>query len=293
MDRSLFNIGQQYTQQSYMDLQSLQSIRKEAKGDIDAGLQQVAQQFESVFIQIMLKSMRSANDVFGKENPLNTFESDMYRDMYDNQLSVSLAGQNLGIADALYRQLTKEFNPTVSSLNNIDYSTTTVPQRIKDARAINQVNDKESFVQLMTPYAKKAAQEMGVDHRVLVAQSALETGWGKHLIRDQYGNQSFNLFNIKADSRWQGKAVAVPTMEFKDGIMQKEIASFRRYSSIAESFADYQHFLQQPRYKKALEAVNNPDLFIQKLQQAGYATDPEYAKKIQKIMKHPLLQAAI
>lgn len=321
MNSSFLDISRQQAQQSYMDLHGLQNIRKNSGDDKELGLRQVAQQFEAMFIQMMLKSMRSANEVFGKDNPLNSFESDTYRDMYDNQLSISLSGKGLGIADAFYRQMSRNYmDNAVAGLQGEDGYTVPehghasqpffaefaesagaaaqpynpqvssyIPQRIIDAALLNKVNSPDDFVRAVTPYAKQAATELGVDYRVLIAQSALETGWGEHIIRDKYGNQSFNLFNIKADKRWDGKSVSVPTLEYYNGVAKKEQANFRRYGSIAESFQDYLQFLHQPRYQKALESNDNPVQFVDELQKAGYATDPNYSKKIQRILNNGLL----
>ncbi|ODS23821.1 flagellar rod assembly protein/muramidase FlgJ [Candidatus Endobugula sertula] len=287
-----------------MDLHSLQNIRRSSIDDKALGLRQVAEQFESMFIQMMLKSMRSANDVFAKDNPLNSFESNYYRDMYDNQLSLSLSGQGIGLADALYRQLKQNYlsagetdsdNKKTQYIENLQSFpvkhisgavSNHIPQRIKDTGLINDINSPGDFIRVMTPYAKKAAKNLGVDYRVLVAQSALETGWGEHIIRDKYGKQSFNLFNIKADKSWQGPAVNVSTIEYVNGIAERENARFRRYSSIEDSFVDYQKFLSQPRYKKALDVKHNPEMFVKALHQAGYATDPDYSQKINQILQH-------
>jgi flagellar protein FlgJ len=199
----------------------------------------------------------------------------------------ALARQSAGINNAIYQSmLSKMQSPqdTSSSANpiNVDYAAIS-PTSIRDDIVLNGIDSPEDFIQTLTPYAKKAAAVLGVDYQVLIAQSALETGWGKHVIKDGYGKQSFNLFNIKADSRWEGKAVNVPTIEYVNGVAKKEIASFRRYDSIAESFNDYQQFLTQPRYEKALASTNASD-FINGLQSAGYATDPRYADKIQGII---------
>ena len=319
MDHSFIAARKNTLQQSFNDLSSLQNIRSLAKDDINAGLKEVSQQFESMFIQMMLKSMRSANDVFAKDNPLNSSESRLYRDMYDQELSLSLSGKSLGIAEALYRQLSRSYGnaeahtkqaiteqPSQKILkrstafapfnavsipadahNPSSYKpsmSTNTPSESIRSQAFEPLSIQEQFIQKLAPYAKKIGAKLGVDYRVLIAQSALETGWGRHVIHDQQGNNSFNLFNIKADKRWEGGAVAVPTMEFRNGVMQKEVASFRRYASIGESFLDYYQFLQQPRYKHALSQAGNMSAFVKSLQDAGYATDPEYAKKIGRII---------
>ena len=283
------------SQQIYTDLNQLNDIRRQGKEDKAAALKAVAKQFESMFTQMMLKSMRSANEVFGQDNPLNTPEMKFRQQMYDDQLGITLSqGRGMGLADVLYRQLSQQFiSPASTQKNEQGFRTTNsnpytethiVPQRIKDARAMNDLQSIDDFIDLMTPYAKKAAESIGTDYRYLLAQTALETGWGKHAIRDQHGNHSFNLFNIKADTRWEGRSITVPTIEFINGVATKETAAFRRYPSIANSFEDYQKFLQQPRYQKALEQPQSGAHFIDALHQAGYATDPQYTKKIQSIV---------
>ena len=296
---------------SYMDLNSLQDIRQEGKQDKDAALRKIADQFESLFLQIMLKSMRSANDVFAKDNPLNSFEMNHHKDMLDKQLGLSLSGSNsFGLAEAFYRQMQRNYVPSKNSLDkgqalaSVDVSNDeglreshfhergTIHQDpyaksirpTADTQLFNAINSPQEFVQALTPYAKAAAKEIGVDYRVLIAQSALETGWGKYIIKDGNGNQSFNLFNIKADRWWKGDSVTVPTTEYVNGVAQKEIAGFRRYNSIADSFKDYLQFLSQPRYKKALTVADNAEQFVNELHRAGYATDPKYSKKINSIL---------
>jgi flagellar protein FlgJ len=306
--------SQTSNKQSYTDLNSLQQIKVTGKEDKDLALRQVAQQFESMFVDMMLKSMRSANEVFGQDNPLNTSEMKHHQEMYDKQLSLSLSeGSRMGLAEAFYRQMKQSYSPDVgkeylktspndSANNNFEansrpiinssevlYPTSRRPQRIEDASVLKAVESPQDYIDAITPYAQKAAKALGVDYRVLVAQSALETGWGEHVIHDKQGNQSFNLFNIKADSRWQGKSVAVPTIEYVDGVAQREKAHFRRYASIDESFSDYQQFLSQSRYQKALAASDDANRFVQELQNAGYATDPKYAEKIQSILKNERL----
>lgn len=291
-------------QQSYTDLNQLNNIRRLGNDDQDAALRKIAEQFESMFMSMMLKSMRAANDVFAKDNPLNSFEVNFHKDMLDNQMSLSLSeGGKLGLADALFRQLQGTYSNSTrannseqsDSLGNLPERTISqdpyrnspdfYQQHNKDAKALDSINTPEDFIAAVTPYAKEVAEKMGVDYKALIAQAALETGWGEHSIRDRYGKHSFNLFNIKADSRWQGHHVNVSTLEYKDGVAEKESANFRRYDSIAESFADYQQFLTQPRYQKAMAVAEDSRAFINELQQAGYATDPLYAEKINKIVE--------
>src|SRR5690554_146539 len=141
------------------------------------------------------------------------------------------------------------------------------------------------FVNALRPYAEKAAAQLNVNADVLLAQAALETGWGKHVIHAQNGSNSFNLFNIKADTRWQGDKVNVSTLEYRQGVAQQERADFRRYDDYAQSFSDYVEFLQtNPRYQQALEVGVDSSAYAEELQRAGYATDPAYADKIKSLL---------
>lgn len=144
----------------------------------------------------------------------------------------------------------------------------------------------EAFVDAILPHAEKAAKKLGISAKVLVAQSALETGWGKHLPVDAKGQTNYNFFGIKADASWQGAKQSVNTLEFEGGAMVQRKASFRAYDSVGASFNDFVQFLQEnPRYKQALADKNDPEQFARDLQKAGYATDPQYADKLIAIMR--------
>lgn len=144
----------------------------------------------------------------------------------------------------------------------------------------------DEFVATMLPLAKDAAARIGVDPTVLVAQAALETGWGKSIMRQSDGSSSHNLFGIKAQTGWQGPEARAITSEFRDGKMVKETADFRSYDSYASSFHDLVSFLQNNnRYQATLKSADNPEQFVKELQKAGYATDPDYASKISQIAK--------
>ena len=299
------DLTRQQIQQSYTDLNQLQSIRQLGNEDKDAALREVSKQFESFFTQILLKSMRSANEVFGEGSLFDSSEMNFYQDMYDNQLSISLSqNDGLGLSEVLYQQLkgqyinqqssTGELDNTVENLSTINTNPYRLPietlqQRQQDQTQISQIETPDDFIEFITPYAKNVANKMGIDYRVLVSQTALETGWGRHVLNDSEGSSSFNFFNIKADSRWEGKSVSVPTIEYVNGVPQQEIANFRRYNTIIESFEDYFQFLEQPRYQHAMKQVDDPKAFVEALQQAGYATDPQYAQKIHRIMNDYLI----
>jgi len=141
--------------------------------------------------------------------------------------------------------------------------------------------DSAEFVATMLPMAEQAAKRIGIDPRYLVAQAALETGWGKSVMRQADGSSSHNLFGIKATGNWQGDQARAITSEFRGGQFVKETAAFRSYDSYQDSFHDLVSLLQNnARYQDAVKSADNPEQFARELQKAGYATDPGYARKI-------------
>ncbi|WP_309044349.1 flagellar assembly peptidoglycan hydrolase FlgJ [Marinobacter sediminicola] len=305
----------------YTDFSGLNALKHSAGDDKQAALEEVARQFESIFLSEMLKSMRKAGDVFAEGNYLNSSQSEMYRDMFDSQLSLSMAsGQGTGLADALVRQLGKsipgmdeEGSPLAAHKKLLtDYERSLpvisprLPERVDEvaevaqktnaepaAQAIKlpeQFESPEHFVSTLLPVAESIAADTGISPKLMVAQAALETGWGRHMIRGDGNQPSFNLFGIKADSRWQGDAVTITTTEFREGVPMKERADFRAYPDYESSFRDYVAFLESnPRYRDVLASADQPDVFARKLQEAGYATDPQYGDKINRIMNRDSL----
>lgn len=152
--------------------------------------------------------------------------------------------------------------------------------------AITAFESPSDFVSKLMPLARKAADKLGLSPAVLVAQAALESGWGKRVIKDGDGQMSHNLFGIKADPRWQGDKAVVSTLEYEQGVASRQKAAFRSYGSFEESFNDYVDFLTSgSRYKGALAKVDSPDRYFEALQQAGYATDPQYASKLKQVLR--------
>lgn len=151
---------------------------------------------------------------------------------------------------------------------------------------------QENFVMMLKPHAEKAAAELNINPDVLIAQVALETGWGKHVIHDRSGENSFNLFNIKAGGQWQGDKVNVNTLEYRNGIAAQEKSDFRKYNDYAESFSDYVRLMKNnPRYEKVLATGTNSSAYAEALQSAGYATDPQYAKKIKSLLSSDAIKS--
>lgn len=387
---------------SYSDLNRLNQLKVGADKNSEGNMRKVAQEFESLFLSEMLKSMRSATEALGKDNPLNTPAAKQYQEMYDQQLAVSMSreGGGIGLADVLMRQMQKNKpvdaqaatlqGPAADApVKKVDVPTEigagtnadgplgrtngqrplwayrvavpegasahandmelmnqrriALPSKLTDrllagivpntqvatdaktaplrnsAAADNLINSsahsfavpsgrmqvygraiaqpplapakkafssQDEFVATMLPMAKAATARIGVDPKYLVAQAALETGWGKSVMRAEDGSSSHNLFGIKAGQSWKGGQARAITSEFRDGAMVKETAQFRSYNSYQDSFHDLVTLLQSnDRYKEVVKSADNPEQFVRELQKAGYATDPDYASKISQIAK--------
>jgi flagellar protein FlgJ len=305
--------------QVYTDFGGLNDLKTQARTDKDAALLEVAKQFEGLFLSEMVKSMRKAGDVFAEGNYLNSQQSEFYREMFDSQLSLTLSQkQGTGLSEALVRQLSRQIpgmdekgEPMAAhkkALADYDRSLPVLSPRLPEqVDKVNQVAEStrpmvapetgaampdrfdspEQFVRELLPVAEKIAEQSGINPRFMIAQAALETGWGRHMIEGDGGSPSFNLFGIKADNRWQGESVDIATTEFREGVPMNERAAFRAYPDYESSFRDYVSFLESnPRYREVLAAADNPDEFADRLQQAGYATDPNYGAKIRSIMNN-------
>lgn len=299
------------------DPASFGALAKSARTGNRSGLEAAARAFEALLTGQMLKQMRSASTGGGL---FDSEQTKLYQDLHDQQLtSVLSEGEGLGIRQALMRQLAPEQTAGTAGSAARDPADLRLPERNRWLKSLRRrevdaasadtagtlagavsstanagktasaasvpqgkwpPSSPEEFLAYLKPYADQAAETLGMDTDVLLAQSALETGWGKHVPRRADGGSSFNLFGIKADRSWEGDKVAVGTLEYRNGVTQREQAKFRAYASPAESFVDYVAFLRRnPRYRSALASTNGED-FIRGLQKAGYATDPRYAAKI-------------
>lgn len=331
--------------QNFLDVNGLNSVRQQSKStdkaEKEEALQIAAKQFEAIFMQMLLKSMRSAQDVLESDSPFNSETSKSYRQMHDQQMSLELSSNGaLGLSDLIVRQLggdSDNFTPhtvlrndgnldsrgkNVFDLQNIreplaktidkdrqsngnnipTYLSTEANKEVKapinpfslNTTSSSQVSSNKEqpfdtpkdFVTAITESAKQVEAKLSIPFEVVIAQAALETGWGKKVITTDQGDSSNNLFNIKADSRWSGEKTSVDTLEFEQGTMIKKREPFRVYDSIAESVNDYVKFLSSnERYKPALEQTSDVEQFLHSLQSAGYATDPNYAQKIMGTLK--------
>lgn len=310
----------------YTDVQGLSSLRRKAQQNSPDAVREAAKQFEAVFLQMMLKSMRDASP--GEGGLMDSDQSRFYRDMFDQQIALTLAQQGqLGLSDAIARQLAGDqagapsppTSPTTigdplaalrqverirSSVRMPSLAAVTRPTPFA-ATAANQnaypVDDAPyepsspvAFVRRMWPHAQEAARQLGVTPEVLIAQAAHETAWGKSVPRFADGRTSYNLFGIKAHRGWQGEHVVNSTLEFVKGVPVRQRDGFRAYQSYSESFSDYVNFIQvNPRYQDALTQVKDGAAYLRALQRAGYATDPNYARKIQGLMNGPSFDEAL
>jgi flagellar protein FlgJ len=301
----------------YTDFQGLAALRSKAAKNSPEATAETARQFEALFVQMMLKSMREASPGGG------IFDSDQvefYSELYDRQLALSLVkGRGLGIAELLTSQLGGQDGDQAAASDpsrNDSSPFPVVPTRVvpatpeTDAASLNMQaavgnpaallapghttgagyqdwnpRNPGEFIQDLWPHAERGAAALGVSPEVLVAQAALESGWGQKVIRHADGDSSFNLFGIKADVSWHGSRVMVPTLEYEDGVAVKKRAAFRSYDSLGEAVSDYVDFLRSnPRYQQALTQAADPESYLRGLKDAGYATDPDYVAKIRAIM---------
>jgi flagellar protein FlgJ len=347
----------------YTDFNALAKLKTEARKESPEALKAAAKQFEAVFLNQVLKSMRESKLADGI---LDNEQSKFYGEMYDQQLASNLAG-SVGLADLIVKQMKHEEAEDEKTgkmsledyLNRSSTAGKALPGRqgevggqavgktdaapgdsdpesedktgeagaeaastrageISAAEALASNNEAhltsangtrpasdsgisrpvlkktddlpissaQDFVRHLHPIAEQAARELGVEPKVLLAQAALETNWGRSLIKNGDGESSFNLFNIKAGKAWQGEQVPVKALEFERGVGRKTDARFRAYESFEESFQDYVRLIKSnPRYGDALKQADSPERYLRGLQQAGYATDPKYAEKIIRIYR--------
>jgi flagellar protein FlgJ len=235
-------------------------------------------------MQMLLKSMRDATPQF---DPNASEAGRLYTGMLDQQLSQTMSGKGLGLADIMMKQLSRAQQPKdqarvpVAGLEKVQQAT---------LAAKGDSATPQKFVDAMLPEAIEASKATGVPARFILGQAALESGWGKSEIRGADGAPSFNLFGVKAGAGWTGRTVSVMTTEFVDGQARKQVEKFRAYSSYAEGFGDYARLIaNNPRYAAAVRPGNDAAGFAQGLARGGYATDPAYAAKLTRVINSNLL----
>lgn len=302
---------------AYSDIKGLEAL----KGDTNSpqALQRVAQEVEAMFLQMMLKSMRDASLGDGL---FDSQEGRLYQDMFDKQIALDMSQHgNVGISDLLMRQLVhksgaagaasftappKGTTAPVAGANAMPLVPTAMPV---SARAPNESDQDDAgrrsgaapatdaqaaeFVARVLPAIRQAARRLGVDARALLAQAALETGWGQRVPRNADGSSSNNLFGIKAGSGWDGARATATTVEFDGLVAQRRIQAFRSYICVEDSVNDFTRVLAgTPRYAQALAQGGSATAYAHSLAAAGSATDPDYASKINRILDGARMRAA-
>ena len=260
---------------------SLAALRNAAARDPRAALKEAAKQFEGLFMQELMKSMRQATMSSGM---LDNEGTQLGTEMLDSQMATKMTGLKGGLSEAIARQLERQMGFADEAKKGVPAINTTVQRTPLRPPATAQ-----EFVAQHSEAAKKAEEASGIPASFMVAQAAHETGWGKKNIRMADGSNSFNLFGIKAGSGWKGASTQVMTTEYVGGRPQKSVQSFRAYASYEESFADYARLMKtSPRYRDVVAAADDAKTFAQGLQRAGYATDPAYADKLGRVINTTL-----
>jgi len=292
-----------------MDVQSLGRVRQMSQQNPAQALKESAKQFEALFINMMLQSMRQATpqgNLMGESH-----DRELYTSMLDQQLSQTMAQRGTGVADLLLGQLKSGSSAQVMPDLTASSQTVAGVSRHSPAQfalaldaaslyaqaSLAQTNDvktatrsargsAQDFHTKMQAHAETAAAITGIPADFILGHAALESGWGKREIRLPDGSSSHNLFGIKAGASWKGKVAEVTTTEYTQGVPSKVVARFRAYDSDADAFRDYAAFLQNnPRYGQVLANGQSVDGFAQGLQNAGYATDPAYATKLMSVIR--------
>lgn len=296
MSNDIYNSAQIYT-----DLQGVQKLKYSK--NTEAAKKEVSEQFGAMLMQMLMRSMREATKAMSSGLFSNN-QLDMYEDLFDKQIALVLSHQQTGLGNIFennINQLThqsKQAQPTqiVNALHeksHVAFNTThETPSVAKKDDGL--FSSKENFIKQLWDGAKKAASAIGVMPETLLAQAALETNWGKNILRLAQGDSSHNLFNMKADSDWNKKTTTVSSLEYKEGELVKEKSAFKHYDSYLESFMDYMRLLtQNSRYQEAIQKSGDPKAFMQALQKAGFATDPQYADKVMNVLASPLFKQLI
>jgi flagellar protein FlgJ len=264
------------------DARSLDALKAQSGKDGAGAIKEAAKQLESLFMRELIKSMRDATV---KSGLLDSAQTEISSDLLDQQLSVSMSGLPGGLSAAIERQLSRQ---TVAMDN-----TRVLPPSSDGATAprapAGSAGAKHGFVQRHQEAAERIEQQSGIPAHYMMGQAAHETGWGKREIKNADGSNSFNLFGIKAGPGWTGKVAEVTTTEYVNGEARKVKAKFRAYDSYEDSFRDYANMItNSPRYEKVLTKTASPLAFATELKRAGYATDPDYAGKLSRVINSTL-----
>ena len=303
------------TANTYTDLNGLAALKKDSKSP--QAIHAIAQQVDALFLQMMLKSMRDASAGQGEAD---SNEMGMYQDMFDKQVALTLSQhQGLGIGTALTRQLSNAAaaaapagapaagTPATGAAQGAAASGAAAGAPAAGGAALpapaasssaspstSMLQSATQFVSEVLPTIQRAANALGVSPLGMLAQAALETGWGQRMPRTADGTPSLNMFGIKADDGWAGARAVASTVEFSGGVATQRQTAFRAYGSIQESVSDFANLLKgSHRYRNAIAAGGNAQAYVNSIGQSGYATDPEYANKLNDILNGSTLRTAL
>lgn len=278
------------------DRPTLDALRRRASNDPSAATKEAARQFEALFMQTLLKSMRDAlpnSGLFGAN------ESATYTAMLDQQFATMLAGRPGGLAERLAQQLDRQFNPSrpqgeaAPASRSLEKQAPVSPPQcdatVSPSAQRPLTERQQRFVDSIWQPALAAEKSTGIPAGFIVAQAALETGWGQRQIYAPDGTPSNNLFGIKAGAGWNGQAVSATTTEYADGVPMRRRENFRAYASYADSITDWAALMTRSnRYSAVVRGRLSAQEFAEGLQKAGYATDPHYAQKLTQIINQTL-----
>lgn len=283
-----------------IDSRSLDALKREAARDPKAAARQAAVQFESVFMQMVIKSMRDAT---ARSGLTDSSSVETFTGMLDTQLTQQLSGKSGGLADMIEKQLSRHMamlgadtTPVGSPMAPVNSNSPDFPTgAAKKFAPISRLGTPEAFVLKLDQHAKAAERATGVPASFMLGQAALESGWGRGEIRNADGTAAFNVFGIKATGGWKGATTDVMTTEYVGGKPIKTVERFRAYSSYTEAFSDYARMISSnPRYSGVVKEARTAEAFAGGMQRAGYATDPGYAGKLSRTINQTLaLQRAL
>jgi flagellar protein FlgJ len=287
---------------TYSDLNGLAALKKDPHSP--QALRAVAQQVDALFLQMMLKSMRDASAAAGEAD---SNEMGMYHDMFDKQIALTMSQhQDLGLGALLTRQMgamsaadgraIPAQSDAAAGARQTVPATMPPPSQSNAGFAVPPTSTQSAgeFVAQVLPAIRAVAQTMGLNPLAMLAQAALETGWGKRMARTADGSPSLNLFGIKADDSWGGARASANTVEYSGGVAMQRQAAFRAYGSIEESVNDFANLLKNsPRYAQTAAAGPDAQAYVNSIGRSGYATDPEYTNKLNEILHSSTLRAAL
>jgi flagellar protein FlgJ len=272
------------------DAHGIDALRLRANTDPKAAIKEAAKQFEALFMQELMKSMRAAQQSMAADM-FDNAGSKMGTEMLDQQFATKMTGLPRGLSEVIARQLERQMGGGGNTAALAPSAAAGAPERSGSrSGGANEVSPTQAdFIAAHADAARAAQAQTGIPAAFMVSQAAHETGWGKHEIRNADGSSSHNLFGIKAGAGWKGQVAEVTTTEYVDGQAHKVTAKFRAYGSYAESFSDYARLMKtSPRYSQVVENADTAQEFAQGLQRAGYATDPNYADKLTRVINTTL-----